>query len=235
MRSYESGEGQFEVARVIKPTALTIDYQRDRLFWVAALDGVIEGANLDGSNRTKVYQPITWSHGLSLYENYLYWTENDKSCAELHLKNKISPGQTRAFSCDEVAVYRVHLSGGSRERVWGCSKGLPVGIEAYRKQEGDPIDCQCEGVCLAKNQYEETCSECLGPNPPYYCPGVWFEERRAQTDGILYMILFAVIMLLLTLIIAIILSCIPRDDQPDSLKSPANNQCVSLQSPPLPE
>ena len=82
---------------------------------------------------------------------------------------------------------------------------------------------------------EETCSECLDPFPPANCPGVWYEERRSETDGILYMILFAVIMLLLTLIVAIILSCIPRDDQPELLKSPANNQCVSLQSPPMPE
>ena len=55
-----------KVAKVEKPTALTIDYRQDRLFWISQTNGVIECASLDGSNRSIVYQPITWSHGLTM-------------------------------------------------------------------------------------------------------------------------------------------------------------------------
>ena len=47
-------------------TALTIDYERNFLFWISTEAGVIESAELDGSHRKIVFGPVTWSHGLTM-------------------------------------------------------------------------------------------------------------------------------------------------------------------------
>ena len=48
---------------------------------------------------------------------------------------------------------------------------------------------------MHRSESQYICSECLEGSPPAYCPNVGFEERRTHTDAILYMILFAFIML----------------------------------------
>ena len=43
--------------------------------------------------------------------DYLYWTEDNQDCAGIHMKQNIQPSNFLGYSCDDVAVYRVHYAG----------------------------------------------------------------------------------------------------------------------------
>ncbi|KAJ7345792.1 hypothetical protein JRQ81_001742, partial [Phrynocephalus forsythii] len=60
--------------QISRPTALTIDYVNQRLYW--ADENHIEFANMDGSRRSKVpNQHILGVIALTLFEDYIYWTD----------------------------------------------------------------------------------------------------------------------------------------------------------------
>ena len=40
--------------------------------------------------------------------------------------------------------------GGIKERVWGLNSGVVIGLEAYRPQDGEKSNCDCDGICLAR-------------------------------------------------------------------------------------
>uniref|UniRef100_A0A8C7IEQ3 EGF-like domain-containing protein n=1 Tax=Oncorhynchus kisutch TaxID=8019 RepID=A0A8C7IEQ3_ONCKI len=69
---------------IYSPTALTIDYTNKRLYW--ADDNHILFANIDGSQRHKVsYDHIQGVMGLTLFEDFVYWTDGkSKSLRRAH-------------------------------------------------------------------------------------------------------------------------------------------------------
>uniref|UniRef100_A0A6Q2Z9X6 EGF-like domain-containing protein n=1 Tax=Esox lucius TaxID=8010 RepID=A0A6Q2Z9X6_ESOLU len=80
------GRGQVVIIdkEIYSPTALTIDYTNKRLYW--ADDNHILFANMDGSQRHKVsYDNIQGVMGLTLFEDFVYWTDGkSKSLRRAH-------------------------------------------------------------------------------------------------------------------------------------------------------
>nr|XP_032807603.1 low-density lipoprotein receptor-related protein 2-like isoform X3 [Petromyzon marinus] len=68
------------------PNALTLDYTTDRLYWADAHLGCIESVDLDGSNRRVVLSgALPHVFALSLFEDWLYWTDwNTRSVERAH-------------------------------------------------------------------------------------------------------------------------------------------------------
>ncbi|XP_033127863.1 low-density lipoprotein receptor-related protein 2-like [Anneissia japonica] len=57
------------------PNGLTIDYEELKLYWADAYHDRIERANLDGTQREVVVMRAVQPFALTLYGNYIYWTD----------------------------------------------------------------------------------------------------------------------------------------------------------------
>uniref|UniRef100_H3BGS9 Prolow-density lipoprotein receptor-related protein 1 n=1 Tax=Latimeria chalumnae TaxID=7897 RepID=H3BGS9_LATCH len=63
-------------SKITWPNGLTLDYINDRIYWADAREDYIEFASLDGSNRhTVLNQDIPHIFALTLFEDYIYWTD----------------------------------------------------------------------------------------------------------------------------------------------------------------
>ncbi len=56
------------------PNGLAVDFASDRIFWVDGKKSYIGSANLDGSNMVTVASNIEHPFGLTVFEDYVYWT-----------------------------------------------------------------------------------------------------------------------------------------------------------------
>ncbi|KAK2516454.1 Lrp1 [Columba guinea] len=62
--------------KITWPNGLTLDYINSRIYWADAREDYIEFASLDGSNRhTVLSQDIPHIFALTLFEDYIYWTD----------------------------------------------------------------------------------------------------------------------------------------------------------------
>uniref|UniRef100_H9GB47 EGF-like domain-containing protein n=1 Tax=Anolis carolinensis TaxID=28377 RepID=H9GB47_ANOCA len=61
--------------RITWPNGLTLDYINGRIYWADAREDYIEFASLDGSNRQGQTLDIPHIFALTLYEDYIYWTD----------------------------------------------------------------------------------------------------------------------------------------------------------------
>ena len=68
------------------PTGLTIDYSSGLIFWVDIDNQVIECAYLDGTNRRIVALGLSQPFALTLYKDYIYWT--DRKLKSVYRANK---------------------------------------------------------------------------------------------------------------------------------------------------
>ncbi|XP_059178824.1 low-density lipoprotein receptor-related protein 2-like isoform X2 [Physella acuta] len=57
------------------PNALTIDFETDRLWWADAHLDIIEYVGLDGRHRHIVLEGVPHPFAISLFEDYMYWTD----------------------------------------------------------------------------------------------------------------------------------------------------------------
>ena len=60
---------------LVRPNALTLDYDNQILYWMDAFLNKLESSNADGSNRkllltTQIFHPF----GITFFQNRLYWT-----------------------------------------------------------------------------------------------------------------------------------------------------------------
>ncbi|CAH2224426.1 prolow-density lipo receptor-related 1 [Pelobates cultripes] len=63
-------------SKIIWPNGLTLDYVNSRIYWADAREDYIEFADLDGKNRhTVLSQDIPHIFALTLFEDYIYWTD----------------------------------------------------------------------------------------------------------------------------------------------------------------
>ncbi|CAG5126006.1 unnamed protein product, partial [Candidula unifasciata] len=128
------------------PNALTIDYPNKRLYFADARMDFIEFCNYDGSGRHQVFANdhfLRHPHSLTIYEDWLYWT--DRAASRVSMCNK--------FNCSDRSVL-------------ASSIARPLGIAVYNiiKQPTGTNPCQeaqCSHLCL------------LSPRPTGYscaCP-----------------------------------------------------------------
>ncbi|XP_071943214.1 low-density lipoprotein receptor-related protein 2-like [Antedon mediterranea] len=57
------------------PNGLTIDYEESKLYWADAYHDRIERSNLDGTQRETIVVRAIQPFALTLYGNYIYWTD----------------------------------------------------------------------------------------------------------------------------------------------------------------
>jgi len=60
---------------LVWPNGLTIDYEASKLYWTDANLDKIECSNLDGSERTTLYQNVPHPFGIVVYNDMLYWSD----------------------------------------------------------------------------------------------------------------------------------------------------------------
>uniref|UniRef100_A0AAX7SPU8 EGF-like domain-containing protein n=1 Tax=Astatotilapia calliptera TaxID=8154 RepID=A0AAX7SPU8_ASTCA len=62
--------------KITWPNGLTLDFINDRIYWADAREDYIEFASLDGKNRhTVLSQDIPHIFAMTLFEEYIYWTD----------------------------------------------------------------------------------------------------------------------------------------------------------------
>nr|XP_015214111.1 PREDICTED: low-density lipoprotein receptor-related protein 1B isoform X2 [Lepisosteus oculatus] len=91
---------------VSRPAALMIDYVNKRLYW--ADDNHVLFSNLDGSKRYKVpNQDIQGVMGLTLFEDYVYWT--DGKSKSLHRAHKTSGAESISLLSSWQAITDIQV------------------------------------------------------------------------------------------------------------------------------
>ena len=70
------------VGNLKRPNGLSIDFKARLLFWVDADTNMIECANLDGTRRRKVAGSLPKPFALTLFDDYMYWTDWKKESIE---------------------------------------------------------------------------------------------------------------------------------------------------------
>ncbi|MBZ3890926.1 Low-density lipoprotein receptor-related protein 2 [Sciurus carolinensis] len=146
--------GNFRVPIVntslVWPNGLTLDYETDLLYWADASLQRIERSTLTGMDREVIVSTAFHSFGLTLYGQFIYWTD-------FYTKK----------------IYRANKYDGSG--LMAMTPSLPVrpkGISTVRKNEQQ----QCSNPC---DQFNGGCSHICAPGPngaECQCPheGQWY-------------------------------------------------------------
>lgn len=58
-----------------QPSGLALDYDDKKLYWTDALREKIERSDLDGKNRETLVSATIYPFAITVYENYIYWTD----------------------------------------------------------------------------------------------------------------------------------------------------------------
>lgn len=91
-----------------RPNGLSIDFKAHLLFWVDAENNMIECSNLDGTNRRRVATSLPKPFALTLFDDYMYWTDWKKQSIErankTNGKNRTTI-QNRVESVPDIQVY----------------------------------------------------------------------------------------------------------------------------------
>ena len=81
---------------ILWPNALTIDYTVDRIWWADAKLHTIESSDLDGRKRRLIlFEDVTHPFALTLFQNYMYWTDWEHRGGSINKANKFN-GQERS-------------------------------------------------------------------------------------------------------------------------------------------
>ena len=128
------------------PNGITIDYPKDRLYWVDAKYKSIESINIDGTKRRTILRDeVKHPYGIAIFENQLYWSDWDLKSIESCNKYTGQNRRTITKNIDNnIFDIRVHYS------------KLKVGFS-------NPCGHQkCQEICLLsgdRNKYTCACSE----------------------------------------------------------------------------
>ncbi|XP_011705926.1 PREDICTED: vitellogenin receptor-like, partial [Wasmannia auropunctata] len=89
---------------------MTIDYPNDRLYWVDAKLKIIESIRLDGTDRRLVLHDIIQQpFSLAIFENKLYWSDEESKTIESCNKFTGKDWQTLYRINEEHQPYSVHI------------------------------------------------------------------------------------------------------------------------------
>uniref|UniRef100_A0A8C5KSR3 Low-density lipoprotein receptor-related protein 2 n=1 Tax=Jaculus jaculus TaxID=51337 RepID=A0A8C5KSR3_JACJA len=146
--------GNFRVpivnSSLVWPNGLTLDHETDLLYWADASLQKIERSTLMGLNREVVVSNAFHSFGLTLYGQYIYWT--DIFTKKIYRANKYD-------GSDQVAITTTFSA-------------RPMGISTVTKNEQQ----QCSNPC---DEFNGGCSHICAPGPSgaeCQCPheGQWY-------------------------------------------------------------
>lgn len=96
---------------ILWPNALSIDYTIDRIWWADAKLHTIESADLEGRGRRIILsENINHPFALTLFQNYMYWTDWEHHRGSINKANKFT-GEERSvlqeslYSPMDIHVY----------------------------------------------------------------------------------------------------------------------------------
>lgn len=131
---------------VVWPNGIALDYDRKKLYWCDAKMDKIEVCNMDGTDRRElITDNLPHMFGLSLLDDYLYWT--DWQQRSVNRANKLN-GSDRTTIVDQVpdvmGVKAVHL-------------GPPIGSNPCKFNNGG-----CSHLCLNRPGNNSVCACQIG-------------------------------------------------------------------------
>ncbi|KAI1892263.1 hypothetical protein AGOR_G00131550 [Albula goreensis] len=120
--------------RITWPNGLTLDFINDRIYWADAREDYIEFASLDGTSRhTVLSQDIPHIFAMTLFEEYIYWTD-----------------------WETKSINRAHKTLGTNKSMLISTLHRPMDIHIYHPSRQPPVSshpCQinnggCSNLCL---------------------------------------------------------------------------------------
>ncbi|XP_069081387.1 low-density lipoprotein receptor-related protein 2 [Pleurodeles waltl] len=121
---------------------ITIDIKEQKIYWAVTSSGVIERANVDGTNRIIVVNHLSHPWGIAVHESFLYYTDRDYEVIER--VDKVT-GANKVVMRDNISglkCLRVHYRDNSAGSDNGCSN--------------NPNTCQ--QICLPKPRGQFSCA-----------------------------------------------------------------------------
>uniref|UniRef100_A0AAX7TL23 EGF-like domain-containing protein n=1 Tax=Astatotilapia calliptera TaxID=8154 RepID=A0AAX7TL23_ASTCA len=126
---------------------ITADISTMKLYWGVAGTGVIERGTMDGASRVTVVSSLSHPWGLTIYQNYLYYTDLDYEVIERVEKD----------TGTNMVVMRSGMSG-------------LHGLKVHARDTGTTNACSsnnggCPHLCLPKPDNKKTCACTTGFHP----------------------------------------------------------------------
>jgi low density lipoprotein receptor-related protein 5/6 len=142
---------------------LTLDYDRRRLYWIEINSAVISSSDLDGNDgkviiKENIYKPV----GLTLYKDFIYWSDNNTG--EIVRANKIDGSNRQVihkqcYNVTDLQVYHTkhRASNQCATGNGGCSH-LCLTLPADVPEEPVKYRCGCP------THYKLVGDECIPPS-----------------------------------------------------------------------
>ncbi|KAF4524536.1 hypothetical protein B566_EDAN002809 [Ephemera danica] len=142
------------------PNGLTIDYDRQKIYWVDGRLNFLDVMDFDGQNRRNVVkQGISYPYSVTFFENKLYWSEWDTRSIQMY--DITTERDPRLLVKGSFTPMMIHVMDARRQ---------PPGVNPCEPSNGG-----CSHLCL------------LSPDPPGYscaCPtGIKLATNTTCVDG----------------------------------------------------
>ncbi|XP_029461540.1 low-density lipoprotein receptor-related protein 2 isoform X2 [Rhinatrema bivittatum] len=136
---------------------ITIDIKDQKLYWAVTSTGMIERANVDGTNRVTVVNHLSHPWGIAVHDTFLYYTDRDYEVIERVDK---STGANKVVLRDNISglkCLRVHYRDNSAGSSNGCSNNAGACQQLCLPKPGGQFACAC-ATGFQLNQDTRTCA-----------------------------------------------------------------------------
>ncbi|CAG5119992.1 unnamed protein product, partial [Candidula unifasciata] len=126
------------------PNALSIDYDSLRLYWVDAKMDKIESSDLAGRSRLTLIQQTPHPFGLTVFEEYIYWT--DWQTEKLERASKLDGSQRMTIQSKLEGIMDVHMVSARRQTGTNNCSIINGGCTHLCLARPDGFICACPNV-----------------------------------------------------------------------------------------
>ncbi|XP_066267551.1 low-density lipoprotein receptor-related protein 6-like [Branchiostoma lanceolatum] len=184
-----------------KPTALAIDYLRNRLYWVTSDPGNVQSCNLNGGDVQTLWSSTTANlFGVAIYKDYVLWTEKASQNLTFgrpfyeRISNRQTISLATADDSNWAAVYNIKVYDDTEQPLYTSACDQRNGLCAELCiPNGDSRVCACaEGRYIQSDRV--SCSDVqptslpTTPSPPVptggYSPGDFVLVADSLTGSI---------------------------------------------------
>ncbi|XP_051883463.1 low-density lipoprotein receptor-related protein 2a [Pristis pectinata] len=136
---------------------ITIDIKERKLYWSISSTGMIERGDLNGLNRVTIVSHLSHPWGIAIYENFLYYTDNDYEVIERVDK---TTGENAVVMRNNIAglmSLKVHFRDKSAGSSNGCSNNFGACEQLCLPRPNGAYTCACT-TGYRRNPDNRTCS-----------------------------------------------------------------------------